>query len=495
MKLWQDLKMVGFLRLCRYFAAEKRKLADIKTEAGEVKVEGHHDDFDVKKVKRLKLEEEKPWTEDDLKSKLIEAAVEKKLEELKEDDSSRSTSKNEVKLPDVVKTKEIPETPTPDPEPEAFILQESNSDDISNFEDDIEVKTHEIPETPSPEPEPEPEPETFHPQEINRETISNFEDDIEVNTHENPETPIPEPETIIPPDTNHDEKSSNLSNFEDDFENALENALEECDNSTSKEQQTEHIVVSKVVDLITDPKSVLEETDTPIVGANNSQTEEKVIKSVAPTSAPEDDVDVDVVSATPIPDLGQTSEANLFLQSYFNPPDKHLFPFRAELDTEHDLSDSEAFSDDSDKSSVIFCDAATATDDLNDDNESVICLEETAVKEKDDMSAGPIKSYEISLSSSLTNLDLVDSRVGTNCPDASEITFHREEPIECGESRLDRQRCKRKLRRVKRRSKRTLDLVGEAEEDEGGSVKVTRQLRVQLRDIATDINYGHIFQR
>ena len=81
------------------------------------------------------------------------------------------------------------------------------------------------------------------------------------------------------------------------------------------------------------------------------------VEAAALVTDDDDDALIDVVGEAPVPQIGQTSHSNIFLQNYFNPPtEKILFPFRDELDVDEDEEEDE-------DGVITYCDVATETND------------------------------------------------------------------------------------------------------------------------------------
>ena len=95
------------------------------------------------------------------------------------------------------------------------------------------------------------------------------------------------------------QEEEDLSDLNEAFNDSLEKALEQC---VQEEVKANCYQVSRVLDF---PAKEIALTD-------------EIVE--------EQDI-IDVVSETPVPQLGQTEHENIFLRNYFNPPEQIQFPF------------------------------------------------------------------------------------------------------------------------------------------------------------------------
>ncbi len=252
--------------------------------------------------------------------------------------------------------------------------------------------------------------------------------------------------------------ASDQSNLSDDFLTTIDTAIEEID--------TTLVVPGKALELNVDVVD-----------------EEEII---------------DVVTVSPVPDIGQTEHSNVFLRNYFNPPESLEFPFKSDIEIKEGAE-----------------------------------VDEPVIEER---TKDPVRNYEGNLATLLDDLSLKPgadvcsgSAAGFTAP---KIKYHHEPEerganeenevssssnVRCGQSRLDRNRCRRRQKQRRRRKKN--GAIAKLSQDGDSSVKkkcrkcaAKRRLlreerrsrslspaavncRVRLLDIATDLRFVDALNR
>ncbi len=289
------------------------------------------------------------------------------------------------------------------------------------------------------------------------------------------------------------EKERKEVDADQDFLLAVDDAIEECDRIL---EASVDVGKTRVIELVAD--DVLVSQDNDHVDVDTVDDDEKESRTKEPPDG----------EATT-----SSSEENIFLQSYFNPPQTLLFPFRDELDSpvidEGDLqvSDDEADEEEEDVATK-YCDASTETsedyfegtpspplemregdvaswqDEKNNKRRDIYCRRRQRKEEDEELLLSLSgKMGELYLSEDeegeeeheivavrrkreeeedRRDLSQVVSHSPTNCAAEETVTKDEQEGEEeegrfYGESRLDRERRKRKKR--KEREKRKMPTI------------------------------------
>jgi hypothetical protein len=323
------------------------------------------------------------------------------------------------------------------------------------------------------------------------------------------------------------------NSLESDFIGAIDAALEMTDQA---------IKSSKIVVEI-EPKNAIQ----------FNVHEEAVVVNTEKEEEEEDEDIIDVVSVTPLPDIGQTEHDNVFLQNYFNPPVTLEFPFKEDLvEKETDVNDETTSPE------PILQEYSGSDQEDDSDDDSVVCLTDspTPAEVADAIlqdaesprpaaaveAAATIWNYETCLASQLDSMLNLSDTKEPNYDGASnslfftapKVKYHQgegagganedddgDDEVEllvarrCRESRMDRNRCKRKKRRrigrknekkcksdttttAKKRCRKCAlkkKRVRSATPGVDPNPFRLRQLRIKLLDIATDARFISVIHR